>query len=156
MQKFEGCEDEGFCLLLWLAPIALGGNEVGEEWMQAGGGAGEGEAVSLDSLPERTFQPKGGRFYVSHNCAGAGVLRIVDAVAGFYMPGKGADQLDGVGAVGQDDTYIGTGNARGIEPLYKMTGSRVNSLVISIADTTSLLLGKRSGKIVQSRSRGGR
>ena len=123
--------------------------------MKAGGGAGEGETVSLDSLPERSFHPKGGRFYVSCNCAGAGVLRVVYAVARFNVPGEGADQFDGLGAVGQDDIYIIMRDAGGIEPLYKMTGSRVNISVISVADTTSLLLGERSGEIVQSRSSSG-
>ena len=107
--------------------------------MKAGGGAGEGETVSLDSLPEQSFQPKGGRFYVSCDCAGAGVLRVVDAAARFNAPDEGADQFDGLGAVSQDDIYIGTGDAGEIEPLYKMTGSRVNSSIISVADTTSLL-----------------
>ena len=156
VQKCEDCEGERFLLLLWLAPIALGGNEVGEEWMKAGGSAGEGEAVSLDGLPERSFQPKGGRLDVSCDGAGAGVLRVVDAMPGFNVPREGADQFDGLGAVRQDYGYVVTGDAAGVEPLYKVTGSRVNSFVISVADTTSLLLGERSGESVQSRSSGGR
>ena len=54
------------------------------------------------------------------------------------MPSNGANQFYGLGAVGQEDGYIGTGDTLLIEPLYKMAGSRVNSLGIAVADNTSL------------------
>ena len=72
------------------------------------------------------------------------------------MPSKGANDFDGLGAVGQEDGDIGTGDTLLIEPLYKMSGSRVSSFVIAVADTTSLLFGESSIEIVQSGDRGGR
>jgi hypothetical protein len=81
----------------------------------------------------------------------------LEAVALFDGPGESADELDSLGAVNQQCGYVGTGrDALLIEPLNKMPGSRVSSLVIAVADTTSLMLGESSVKSVQSSDSGGR
>ena len=55
VQKFESGEgEEKFLLFLGFAPAALGGDQVEEEQMQAGGSAGEGETVGLYGLAERS------------------------------------------------------------------------------------------------------
>ena len=84
------------------------------------------------------------------------MFRVVDAVTKLDVPGEGANEFDCLGAVGQEDGYIGTGHSLGIEPLYKMSGSRVSSVVIAVADTTSLLLGESRTESVQSGDSGGR
>jgi hypothetical protein len=93
---------------------------------------------------------------VTSNGARAWILGVLEAAALFDGPGESADELDSLGAVGQQCGYVGTGDSLLIEPLNKMSGSRVSSLVIAVADTTSLLLGESSVESVQSRDSGGR
>jgi len=156
VQEFEDSESERFLLLLRFAPGSLGCDQVGEERVQAGGSAAGGEAVGRDGATKLGFEPEGCCFDVASDGACAWVLSAVDAVTCFDGPCEGADELDGLGAVGQEGFYVGTGDARLIEPLNKMSGSRVSSVVIASADTTSLLLGESRVESVQSRDSGGR
>lgn len=86
---------------------------------------------------KRGFEPESGCFYVTRNGACTWMLGVAEAVALLDVPSKGADELDSLGAVGQQCFYVSTGDTFSIEPLNKMTGSRVSSVVISLADTTS-------------------
>ena len=104
----------------------------------------------------RNLEPEGCGFYVASDGGRAWIVGALEAVALFDGPGESTDELDGLGAVGQECGYVGTGDALLIEPLNKMSGSRVSSAVIAVADTTSLLLGESSIESVQSRDSGGR
>ena len=125
--------------------------------MQAGGGGvGGSETVGLDGLTARSLEPEGCGFYVASDGGRAWIFGTLEAVALFDGPCKSADELDSLGAVGQQCGYVGAGDTLVIEPLNKMSGSRVSSAVIAVADTTSLLLGESSIESVQSRDSGGR
>jgi hypothetical protein len=100
VQKIENGESERFFLFLGFAPGALGGDQVGEERVQAGGGTGRGETVGLDVLPVCSLEPEGCGLDVASNGASRRIFGALEAVALFDGPGESADELDSFGTVG--------------------------------------------------------
>jgi len=100
VQEFENGESEGLLLFLRFAPGALGGDQVGEERVQAGGRAGGGETVGFDGLTKFSLEPEGRCFYVASDSAGTGMLGTFESMTFFDVPSEGANEFDGLGAVG--------------------------------------------------------
>jgi hypothetical protein len=107
---------------------------------QAGGSTRGGETAGVDGLVKLSLESEGGCFDVTSDGACAWMFSFLEAVTVFDGPSKGADELCSLGAVGPQGFYMGTGDTLLVEQLNKMLGSRVSSVVISIADTASLLL----------------
>jgi hypothetical protein len=71
VQIFEDGKGEGLLFLLRFAPGPLGGDQIGEERVQAGGSAGSGETVGADGLAECSLEPESGCLDVASDSAGA-------------------------------------------------------------------------------------
>jgi hypothetical protein len=127
-----------------------------------GGSAGGGETAGVDGLTKLSLELEGCCLLdVTSNGARACMLGFLETMTIFDGPSKGADGLCSLGAARQQGFYIGACDTLLIEPLSKMLGSRVSSsVVIAVADTTSLLCVKSSVKSsvksVQSSDSGGR
>ena len=75
--------------------------------MQAGGSTGGGETARFDGLPKFSFEPESCCFDVASNGAHVGMLNALEAVTIFDGPSEGANELDSLGAVGQQELRIG-------------------------------------------------